>query len=105
MQSFAEATPNHTCAVWSFDDVGFIFHRNRGKPKHLPVPLLQYMPDQIVFMQTLHNNNDAAGIFVVQSAKEGVIEPLIDGIALCLGQCLFGLTGVVNDDEVAASTR
>jgi hypothetical protein len=37
-------------------DVGFFFFRNGWKPHKLPVFLLQYVPHQIILMQTLHND-------------------------------------------------
>jgi hypothetical protein len=44
----------------------------------LPGLLLQYVPHKIVFVQTLHNNDDAAGPLVVRAAVERVIKPVVD---------------------------
>ena len=56
-------------------EVGFIFLRNGGKTHNLPVLLLHYVPDQIIFVQTLHDNDDSAILLVIQATVEGVVEP------------------------------
>src|ERR1700693_191001 len=85
-------------------DVGFVFFRNGWKPHKLPVFLLQYVPHQIVLMQTLHNDDYAATPLIVQPAVEGVIEPFVRCIALRFGECLIGLEWIVDDDQVRTTT-
>ena len=51
-------------------------------------------------MQSMHDQHDGAGQLVVQPAVEGVVVPLVGGLALRLQQGLFGLERVVDDDDV-----
>jgi hypothetical protein len=54
-------------------------------------------------MQTLHDEDDAAGLFIIKSAIKCVIVPGINCIALGLRQRFIGFQRVINDDEVRTS--
>ena len=43
----------------------------------LPGFLFEDVSHEIVFMQALHNNNDAALLLVIQPAVQSVIKPLV----------------------------
>lgn len=82
MERFTDSASHRTGLIEGFDDVSFIFFRDGGKSHVLPVFLLQNVPNQIVLMQPLHNNKDAAGLLVIQSAIESVVIPLVHVITL-----------------------
>src|SRR5579864_1676242 len=51
-------------------------------------------------MKTLHNNYDASGLLVIQSAVQRVVKPLIHPSALGFRECFIRLQGIINDNEV-----
>src|SRR5258708_18410230 len=62
--------------------------------------LLENMTDEVILMLTLHDDRDSAIDLVVQAAKDRVIEPHVGRAAPRRRECVFGLRGVINDDEV-----
>jgi hypothetical protein len=54
--------------VTGFDDVSFVFLGDGGKLYMLPVFVLENVPDEIVVVQALHDNDDATGTLVVEPA-------------------------------------
>ena len=62
----------------------FIFDRNGRKLEDLPATLLHKVADQVILMQALHDNNDAAGHLVIEAGVKGVLVPLVHRIALCI---------------------
>ena len=84
--------------------MGFILFGNSREPYVVPLLLFQDGADEIILMQTLHNNNDDSIPLVILPAVEGVVEPFIDRFALGFRQCLVGLQRVVDNDEVCTST-
>ena len=78
MKRFARAPSHYAWPTTRLYDMSFIFFSNGRKPHVLPVFLLKNVPDQIVLMQALHNDDDAPGLLVIQSAVQSVIEPLVD---------------------------
>jgi len=68
MKCFTGFPPNDPSPITPCDDVGLVFFGNGGKPPMLPVFLFQDVADQIVLVQTLHNNDDAAGLLVIERA-------------------------------------
>jgi len=59
---------------------------------------------EVVFVETLHDDDDDAGALAIEAAVEGVIEPFVGGGALGLGERLVGLEGIVDDEEVGATS-
>jgi len=56
------------------------FFRNCGKTNHRPPLMFENMTDEIVLVKPLHDDNDAAGLLVVEPTQEGVIVPAVDSI-------------------------
>src|SRR5713101_8119624 len=54
-------------------------------------------------MQPLHDNDQAGILLVIQPAIEGMVEPIIDSIALRFRECLIRLKWIVDDDQVCTS--
>jgi len=42
--------------------------------------MFENMTDEIVLVKPLHDDNDAAGLLVVEPTQEGVIVPAVDSI-------------------------
>jgi hypothetical protein len=61
------------------------------------------MTDEIVLVQPLHDNDDCAMPFVVEPAVERVVKPVVGGLALRLGERLFGLQGIVDQNDVGTA--
>jgi hypothetical protein len=51
------------------------------------------MTNQIVLVQSLHNQHDAPVSLVVQASVQGVIEPVIDCFPLSVGESVMGFNG------------
>src|SRR3984893_5851182 len=62
------------------------------------------MPDEIILVKSLHDNDDAALGLVVESAQQGVVIPFIDCLPPRFGQRLIGFEGIVDDDQIGAAT-
>jgi hypothetical protein len=59
---------------------------------------------QIIRMEPLHNDDDRAGAFVIETGQQGVLEPFIAGVALGVGMSVVGLERIVDDDQVASTS-
>ena len=55
-------------------------------------------------MQPLHDDDDGAMPLVVEPAVEGVVEPLVGGLPLRLGERLLRLQRIVDQDDVGAAS-
>ena len=66
MQSLANLAREEMSAERALDDVRFVFVRDCGKRQNLPFLLFENVTDEIVLMQALHDNNDAASGFIVE---------------------------------------
>ena len=76
-----------------------------GKIENLPlVGLACDKAGQVIHMDALHDDDDRARALVVEARQQRVLEPFIGGVALGLGIGVVGLEGIVDDDDVAAST-
>ncbi len=62
------------------------------------------MTDQIIQMQALHDNDDAAGRLAVQAAEQGMVEPVVGIVALGFRQGFIRFQRIVDDDKVATAT-
>ena len=63
------------------------------------------MPDQIVIVQALHDDDDGAPAFVVQTGVEGVVPELLDPAPLRRRERGLRLDRVVNDDQVRTAAE
>ncbi len=70
MKGFTYIPPDHAGLEGRFDDMSFVFIGYGRKPDMLPGFLFEDVSHEIVFMQALHNNNDAALLLVMQSAVQ-----------------------------------
>src|ERR1700674_5334124 len=69
----------------------------------VPALLLEYMAHEIILVKSLHNQNNDIALLVVEPTDQGVVVPLIREATLSLGQGLFRLQRIINDDHVAPS--
>jgi hypothetical protein len=65
MKHFTRAPPHCAWLIAGFYDMSFVFFCNGGKPHMLPLFLPKNVPDEIILMQSLHNNDDAAILLVI----------------------------------------
>jgi hypothetical protein len=65
MKSFAHLARKATQAIGCLRSVQFIFFGNRWEPDDVPRLHAENMSYQIIFVQTLHDQNDAAIFFVI----------------------------------------
>ena len=103
MQRLAAAAREMLRPQHRVDDQRLVLLGDRREAHGLPRLLRQYMAGEVVFVQSVHDEDDRARELVVETAVEGVVEPVVRRLALGLRQCLLGLQGVVDDDEVGAA--
>src|SRR5579863_4836820 len=60
------------------------------------------MPYQVVLVQSLHDDDDAASLFVVETRNQRVVVPIIYCLSLRFRECLIRLQGIVDDDKFSA---
>ena len=63
------------------------------------------MAYQIIFVESLHDDNDASGRFIIETTDQRMVIPVIYSLALCVRIGFLGLERVVDDNEIPASTR
>src|SRR5260370_22562912 len=56
-------------------------------------------------MKTLHHDNDRATPLVIETRQKGVVIPIIDALSFGVREGLNGFQGIIDDDEVASSSR
>jgi hypothetical protein len=76
---------------------------DRWKAHDLPRLLAEHVADQIILVQALHGDDDGAVALVVLLAVEGVVEPLVGGLPLGVGERLLRLQWIVDQDDVGAA--
>jgi hypothetical protein len=59
--------------------------------------------DEIVLVQSLHDHDDHARGFVIQTGKQRAVEPFIDASALSFRNRFIGFQRIVDDDEIGAA--
>ena len=92
--------------LWSPDrirDLGLVVLGDRRKAHDLPILLRQYVADQIVLVQPVHDHHDRTLLLVVEATVEGMVEPLVGRPPLALRQGLLGLQRIVDDDQVGTA--
>src|SRR5690349_3486979 len=60
------------------------------------------MAGEVILVEALHDENDAAALLVVETAIERVVVPLIDRAPLALRGGFIGLHGIIDDDDIGA---
>src|ERR1017187_7988261 len=60
------------------------------------------MPYQVVLVQSLHDDDDAASLFIVETRNQRVVVPIIYCLSLSFRECLVRLQGIVDNDKFAA---
>src|SRR5436305_12861570 len=102
MESLARATRKVHCSVGSLNYVRLILLRDGRKANHIPRFQAKHMADKIVFMQSLHDEDNASLSLIVEPTVQGVIEPVVDGLALGVRKSLLGFQRVIDNDEIGA---
>src|SRR5580704_18282906 len=105
VQGFAGGTVYGASAEEGTNNVGFLFFGDGWQSYMFPLLLLQDMADQIVLVQALHKNDDAAGALVIEPSVKGVIVPVVGRLALGCRERLIGLQRVINNDDIGAPSR
>ncbi|MGV6876517.1 hypothetical protein ACUSIJ_28090 [Pseudochelatococcus sp. B33] len=68
-----------------------------------PASGLEHMPDQIVHMEALHDEDDGVVELFIEAGKQRFVEPVIGILPEQVGPCVTRLHGVIdNDDRTAA---
>ena len=76
---------------------------DRRKAHHLPWLLAEHVADEVVLVQALHDDDDAATAFVVEPAVESVEVPFVGGVAPRIGERLLWFGGVVDQHEIGTA--
>jgi hypothetical protein len=90
-------------AQWSLDRVAFVLLGNRRKGDHLPRLMFEHVPDKVILVEPLHDQNDAAAVLVIEATEQAVVVPFVDRLALRIREGLIGLEGIIDDNDVAAA--
>src|SRR6202035_1081712 len=75
------------------DDMPFVCLGDRGKRDEVPAFSWRDVPDEIVFVQPLHDDDDYALGFVVQAGIERSVKPFVGGDAAALRHASPGFRG------------
>ena len=70
----------------------------------VPRFLLEHVGNQVILMQTLHNNDDVSALFIIQPAIERVVIPFVACIALGFRERFVRLQRIVNDGETRSAS-
>jgi hypothetical protein len=73
------------------------------KTQDLPRLLPEHVADEVVLMQSLHDDDNGPVTLVVEPAVEGVEEPIVRCIPSCVGQRLLRFRGIVDQNEIGAA--
>jgi hypothetical protein len=88
---------------WRFYDVLFVDFGDGRERGDLPTFLLEDMADEVVLMQTLHDDDDRALGLVIEARIERSVKPFIGGDASALRHGVTGFQRIVDDDDVCAA--
>ena len=95
-------------ASWSpdrLDRVHLVGFGDRWEAHNLPWLLAEHVADEVVLVQPLHDDDDAATAFVIEPAVESVEVPLVGGVAPRIGERLLRFGGVVDQNEIGTAPR
>ena len=82
MQCLSGLTDNPTSFPERANDVGLIFFGNGRESEDLPVTAAEDVSGQVVFMESLHDNDDAATSLIVETGNQGVVIPVVHRFTL-----------------------
>ena len=100
MQGLARFAAEGLPSEHRLDPVRLVAIGNRREPHDLPRFLPLHVARKIVLVQPVHDQHDRTRELVVEPAVEGVVVPLVGGLALGLRQGFLGFERVVDDDDV-----
>lgn len=103
MQGGACPAPEWMFAQRALDQEFAVFLGDCRQGEDLPWLLLENMADKIVLMQPLHNDDNATGGLIIETAQQRMIVPLVDALAPGFGKRFVRLQGVVQDQHVPAT--
>jgi len=69
-----------------------------------PAFLLEQMTDEVIGVETLHDNDNRTLCLVIQPRQQSVGIPLLQGISGALRLCFLRLQRVVDNHEITATT-
>ena len=69
MQGLPLPTREPLPAIRCLDEIILICFCDRGEFQDLPITMFQNVPNEIIFMEALHNQNDAACTFIVKAGE------------------------------------
>src|SRR6516162_1426533 len=102
MQCLARTAGEASRSPDRVDRVHLVGFGDRRKAHNLPRLLAEHVANQVVLVQPLHDDDDAAKAFVVEPAVESVEVPFVGGFAPRIGDLLwFG--GVVDQYEIGTA--
>jgi len=61
------------------------------------------MANEVILVQPLHDDDDAASPLVVETGEEGIVVPVVDRLSANFGESLVRLQRIVDDDDVGAA--
>ena len=88
---------------YRLDDVGFVDFGDGGEGENLPALLTYQVSNEVIFVESLHDHDDHARGFVIQTGKQRAVEPFIDASALGFRNRFVGFQRIVDDDEIGAA--
>jgi hypothetical protein len=91
VQRLAAGPGNETGFERRLDQVRLVLLGDRRVAHHLPRLLRLHMAREVVLVQPVHDQHDPSSPLVVEARVEGMVEPLVGGLALSLRQRLLGL--------------
>src|SRR4051812_37526489 len=68
----------------------------------LPTTLGKQMPGQIIWMETLHHQNNDSTLLIIQAAGKSMIEPAVDLRTPMHIHGLSWINRIIHDEEIAA---
>jgi predicted phage terminase large subunit-like protein len=74
MQGLSGLSDDSAASSQRTNKVRLVLFCDRRKPEHFPVTTSQYVPDQVILVQTLHNNDDDATLSLVIQPGGGMIK-------------------------------
>lgn len=89
-------------AEWRLPFLRFMFLRNRREADQFRFGQPDEIADHVVFVQPLHHKNDETLRLVVEAGEQRMAEPMIGFGALDLGQSLFRLGWIIDNNHVGS---
>src|ERR1700690_921683 len=84
--------------------MNLLFLGNRWERDDIPLFLIHYMADQIVLVESLHNDDDDAVLFTIQSAHERVVIPFVNARSPSFGKSIIWFKWIIENNHIRPST-